>query len=225
MAAATGDAGDPTSDHGLGAGTGGALAGVMDTFTHIVGLGDPEIDALQQLVDETAREAHAWHRLVGLLTAVASAPSPILAGDWVEAAHAPLLLDDATREHAWTPTLRLFTALSDWLDGATAVAPPPEDGASVEAFCRGYVRGIELDRHWRESPGLLALAMPMVVLGGMRPWSDFAARYRHGDSSEAWADRARRQLPRRILDVYEAMRASGTQMLVRPSRRPTGKRL
>lgn len=185
---------------------------------HVVGFGDSELDALQRLVDDAAREPDAWYRLVGLLTAVASAPSPIVAGDWVKEAHAPLVLDEAGRERAWTLTLTFFTELCDWLDDATAVTPPVDDEDAVDAFCRGYVKGISLDRHWRESPGLLRLAMPMVVLGGMRTRDDFALKLPSRAAERAWTRHARQQLPDHVLDVYEAMRASGREVAGRSAR-------
>lgn len=191
----------------------------MNTLTHVVGLGDPELEAFRRLVEASSDQPDAWHRMMGLLTAVASAPSPIVAGDWVKAAHAPLILDQAGQERAWRLTLTFFSELCDWLDEATAVTPPLDDEAAVDAFCRGYVKGISLDHHWRNSPGLLALAMPMVVLGGMRTKDDFGLKLKSGAAERAWTRHARQGLPRHVLEVYEAMRASGREVAMYGSRR------
>jgi len=176
---------------------------------HFEGLGDPELDGLRLLIEDRVG-SEGWHRLLGLLTAIASAPSAILVGDWVRVALEPLELGPVARERAFALTLRFFAELCAWLDGGTAVAPPSPEG--VDAFCRGYAEGIELDPHWRRSPGLLALALPMVVLGGLRPLSAFAPRYREDLPLASWVARARIELTDHILAVYEAMRASGAEL-------------
>lgn len=131
----------------------------------ILPLTPEELVRLEQF-SQTTPDAMPMTRAHGLITAMASTPSPSLGPSaWmgkVQGDH-----EFETEEEAQEISL-LFTRLYNQIvtDLNKGYFSGPEDPDDVRLWCQGYLQGSRLDDKWRDDEHGVALLLPMGVLAG-----------------------------------------------------------
>lgn len=129
-------------------------------------LSDDEFDQLADFLE--ARSPFDTDGLLGLLNAVAVAPSPLPPSAWLPVV-LPSGLGDLAATEAQTFVSLLFRLHGDAIDALEhqqAIKPVPEDVAECRSFAAGYVAGAEIDPEWIGDGDRWTFASPMAFLGG-----------------------------------------------------------
>jgi uncharacterized protein len=129
-------------------------------------LSDDEFDQLADFLE--ARSPFDTDGLLGVLSAVAVAPSPLPPSAWL-----PVVLPSGLGDLAATEAqefvsflFRLHGDVVDALEHQQAIMPGPEDVAECKSFAAGYAAAAEIDPEWIGNDDRWTFASPMAYLGG-----------------------------------------------------------
>ncbi len=130
-------------------------------------LTDEEFDRLMDFLDEHA--PLGGDGFLGLLHAVAVAPSAIPAARWMRTVLPEQgLVANGTPEQIVALVVRCFREVMSALEKRCTMTPAEEDVTACERFAAGYVAGAELDPEWRGNADRWTFAGPFAYLCGRR---------------------------------------------------------
>jgi uncharacterized protein len=164
-------------------------------------LADQDWNALGELLDRPG--GPRLDTVLGLLTAVLSAPSPIPPDTWL-----PLALGDRHATPAADPLRRLLLRLHDHLQNdlydQLVHLPDPDQPSATQTWCNGYMTGVDLDPTWADDDQAMAPIFPIAVLARRTPLNaPDDPPDTHIPDTEAWEAHARQSLPDLILTAHE----------------------
>jgi yecA family protein len=154
----------------------GTLVPISESPAPDAPLSSEEFQRLAQALD--AHSGLDTDGLLGLLTAVASAPTRLPPSAWLPLVFPEDAFTDATREQAtllFSLVMRQYKEVEEALDQGSIVAPSAEEVDCCALFAEGFVLGAECDAAWRNDEEAWALVAPLAYLGGLREMVDEAA--------------------------------------------------
>lgn len=129
-------------------------------------------DEFQKLAQ--ALDAHSGldtDGLLGLLHAIAAAPTQLPPSAWVPTVFPDDAFADVPPERAsdiLALLMRQYAEVEEAFDNGSLIAPAPEEIDCCALFAEGFVLGAECDATWRNDEAAWALVAPLAYLAGLR---------------------------------------------------------
>lgn len=128
-------------------------------------LEDDELEALDELLE--GRTALGLSGVLGILHAVAIAPSPFAQSDWLRLVELDGAAHSADDARALLPQLlRLHHQVQDLVARDLTLLPQVEDADAFASFAAGFVLAAQLDSAWKGDPENWSYVAPFALLAG-----------------------------------------------------------
>jgi len=168
-------------------------------------LSDDEFACLEKFCDEHLPQG--IDRLLGILHAVAVAPSMMPPSAWMGAALPDKSLGAAgDAQEVIGLVLRCYNDVLAVLRDGKTMTPDEDDGEACERFAAGYVDGARLDPQWRGFEDRWTFAAPFAFLCGRRELvpADMLGKTESESSREETLKNLRRQMGAMIVAADES---------------------
>ena len=109
--------------------------------------------------------------MLGLLHAIASAPTRLPTSVWLSVVFPEDAFADSPPERAneiLALLMRQYAEVVEAFDNGSLIAPAPEEIDCCALFAEGFVLGAECDAAWRGDEAAWALVAPLAYISGLR---------------------------------------------------------